>query len=87
LGSAWRRALPSDIRSLISSSIDMVSASTSWRERAHGIYPVRFCRTNNNSCERNNHGAVAILPSMNSTALQKKWKCSSWYPALLSLLS
>jgi hypothetical protein len=29
LGSAWRRALPSDIRSLISSSIDMVSASTS----------------------------------------------------------
>ncbi|CAN6337984.1 unnamed protein product [Urochloa humidicola] len=23
------------------------------------IYPMRFCRTNNSICERNNHGAVA----------------------------
>nr|TKW27940.1 hypothetical protein SEVIR_3G290900v2 [Setaria viridis] len=43
-----------------------------WCRHQHGIYPMRFCRTNNSSCERNNHGAVAILPSMNSKALQEK---------------
>lgn len=61
------------LRSLISSPIDMVSASTSWRrERAHGTYPMRFCRTNNSSCESNDHGAVAILPSMNSKSITVK---------------
>jgi len=51
-GVVLSRSSVSDIRSPISSSTDMVSASTSWREGALGIYPMRFCRTNNSSCER-----------------------------------